>query len=128
MSLNLVYHFQSSQSQDGDFRPASYRMIYFFSNQGFVGEDLIRNLRSSVPEANDDLTFVNLEDLKYFALRVSEDLQETEVRLISVQDYNIGLDGAGNLVEFREIFKKYGELVINENAPKKKGLLGKIFG
>lgn len=128
MSLNLIYHFQSSQNQEGAFRPASYRLVYFFGSQGFLERSLLHELSKSVPEADHEhLTFLNLDDLKTFALRVSQELKEDEVRLISVQDYNIGVDGAKDAGTFREIFEKYGELVVNEEAPRKKGFFGKFF-
>lgn len=128
MALNLVYHFQTSQNQDGDFKPASYGVVYFFSPEGFLDMDQLKELSKAIPTADHDhLTFLNLDDLKAFALRVGEELSVREVRLISVQDYNIGLDGAKDLESFRGIFDKYGELVINEAVSKKKSFFGKLF-
>lgn len=127
MALNLIYHFQTSQNQDGDFKPASYCVVYFFNEQGFIEKDLLKEMSKTVPEADhQNLTFLNLDDLKSFALRVSQELSEKEVRLISVQDYNIGLDGARDLSAFQSIFTKYGDVVVNE-AAKKKGIFGKLF-
>ncbi|MGE3610525.1 MAG: hypothetical protein AB7I27_13125 [Bacteriovoracaceae bacterium] len=128
MGLNLIYHFQSSQNQDEDFKPARYRVIYFFSEQGFLEKEFMREMSKSVPEADhEQITFLNLDDLKAFALRVCQEMDLSEIRLISVQDYNIGLDGAKDLKSFQSIFDNYGELVVNEAAPRKKGLLGKLF-
>ena len=127
--LTLIYHFQSSQNQDQEFRPASYRVIYFFNEEGFVNHSTLLELLKAFPEAGvDGMTFLNLEDLKAFALRVGQELQSPQVKLISVQDYNIGLDGAKDLRSYRELFGKYGESLVNETAVKKKGLLGKFFG
>lgn len=127
MSLNLIYHFQTSQNQDGDFKPASYGVVYFFSAEGFLEKNLLKEMSKTVPEADhENLTFLNLDDLKSFALRVCQETSEKEVRLMSVQDYNIGLDGAKDLKSFQTVFAKYGEVVVNESA-KKKGLFGKLF-
>lgn len=127
MSLQLIYHFQTSQNQDQDFTPASYGVLYFFSPEGFLDEELLREMAKSVPEADfNRLTFLNLDDLKAFALRVCQELSIREVRLISVQDYNIGLDGARDLKSFQSIFGKYGEVMVNESV-KKKGLFSKLF-
>jgi hypothetical protein len=57
---------------------------------------------------------------------VCQELSERDVRLISVQDYNIGIDSAKDLVSLRGIFNKYGELIQNESA-KKKGIMAKFF-
>jgi hypothetical protein len=128
MSLNLIYHFQTSQNQDGDFRQASYCVVYFFSEEGFLEPALLKELSKSVPDADhENLTFLNLDDLKAFSLRVCQELSSREVRLLSVQDYNIGLDGAKDLSSYRSIFSKYGELLVNEAVSKKKGLFGKLF-
>lgn len=125
--LNLVYHFQTSQNQETKFRPASYGVVYFFSDDGMLETSMLQEMSKSVPEADHiNLKFLNLDDLKSFALRVCQEIGEKEVRLISVQDYNIGLDGSKDLVSFQNIFTKYGEIVVNESA-KKKGLFGKFF-
>jgi hypothetical protein len=127
MSLNLIYHFQTSQNTDGDFKPASYGVVYFFSEQGFLENGLLKEMSKTVPEADhENLTFLNLDDLKSFALRVCQETSEKEVRLMSVQDYNIGLDGAKDLKSFQTVFSKYGEVVVNESV-RKKGLFGKLF-
>jgi len=127
MALNLIYHFQTSQNQEHEFIPASYGVVYFFSNEGFLDKEFLTEISKSIPETNyENLTFLNLDDLKTFSLRVCQELSEKEVRLISVQDYNIGIDGAKDLKSFQEIFDKYGELIVNESA-KKKGLMAKFF-
>lgn len=126
--LNLIYHFQSSQNHDKEFRPARYKVTYFFNDDGFVVDSLLEELIKSFPEASsEDMTFLNLDDLKAFALRVAHELNLPQVRLISVQDYNIGIDGAKDLKTFKELFGKYGEAILNESVQKKKGLFGKLF-
>jgi hypothetical protein len=126
--LTLIYHFQSSQNQDEEFKPASYKMVYFFNSEGFVDSKLILELLKAFPDSNfQDKTFLNLDDLKAFAHRVAEEVQAAQVRLISVQDYNIGIDGAKDIKSYRELFNKYGETLVNEQAVKKKGLFGKFF-
>lgn len=128
MSLNLIYHFQTSQNQDQEFRPASYGVVYFFNEDGFLEADFLKEMSKTVPLADHSaLTFLNLDDLKAFALRVCQELGEREVRLISVQDYNIGLDGSRDKNSFSAIFTRYGEVMVNESAARKKGLLGKFF-
>lgn len=128
MSLNLIYHFQTSQNQDQDFRPASYGVVYFFNENGFLEADFLKEMSKSVPDADHTaLKFLNLDDLKTFALRVCQELGTREVRLISAQDYNIGLDGARDTKSFQDIFSKYGELLVNESSARKKGILGKFF-
>ncbi|MBA2403445.1 MAG: hypothetical protein H0V66_01630 [Bdellovibrionales bacterium] len=128
-SLTLIYHFQSSQNHGEDFQPASYKMVYFFNDEGFVDSKVLLELLKAYPDSNyQDKIFLNLDDLKAYAQRVAEELGAPQVRLISVQDYNIGIDGAKDIKSYKELFNKYGEALINEQAAKKKGLFGKIFG
>lgn len=128
MSLHLIYHFQSSQNQNESWTPASYRVVHFFGDEGFISDERLREIAGGDPHANvDRLTFLSLEDLKSFANRVLAEVGGEEVRLLSVQDYNIGLDGARDISELREIFVKFGETIGEPAAAKKKGLLGKLF-
>jgi hypothetical protein len=126
--LTLIYHFQSSQNQDEDFTPASYKIVYFFNQDGFIDSKIILELLKAFPDSDyQQKSFLNLDDLKAFALRVAEEVEAQQVRLISVQDYNIGVDGAKDLKTYRELFGKYGEALINDQVTKKKGLFGKFF-
>ena len=125
--LTLLYNFQSPQTTEGEFRPASYKVIYFFSDQGPIEQSVLRELCKSVPDANyNDLTFLNLEDLRVFGQRVAQETESSEVRLMSVLDYNIGLDGSRDKDGFLSILSKFGE-VLSNGQPKKKGFLGKLF-
>ena len=128
MSLHLIYFFQSSQNQNESWTPARYKVVHFFGDEGFVPDSKLSELAKSDPHADfSDLTFLSLDDLKSFANRVAEDLGSESVRLLSVQDYNIGLDGARDRKELKEIFVKYGETVETTVPSKKKGLFGKFF-
>jgi hypothetical protein len=129
MALNLIYQFRPSQNLQGDFRTANYCVVFFFSEDGFIDRELLVEMAKVIPEADhDQLTFASLDDLKNFSLRVAQELQDREVRLISVQDYNIGVDGARDLAQYQQIFQSFGEVIMNEEARKKKGgLLGKLF-
>ncbi len=128
MHLHLIYYFQSSQNQNDSWTPARYKVVHFFGDNGFVPDEKLRELAKSDPNADfQELTFLSLDDLKSFAGRVSEELQSEGVRLLSVQDYNIGLDGARDLDELRGIFVKYGESIEGVAPTKKKSLFGKFF-
>ena len=128
MNLNLIYHFQASKNNQDEFRPASYGVVYFFSEEGHLETDFLKEMSKSIPAADHlNLTFPSLDDLKDFAIRVCQEFQAREVQVISVQDYNIGLDGAKDIQGFREIFRHFGETVINPEQTKKKGLFGKLF-
>lgn len=126
--LSLIYHFQSSQNQNEDFRPARYKIVYFFNESGMVPPRLLQELLKSFPDSNSiDKSFLSLDELKDFALRVSQELGSEEVRLISVQDYNIAIDGAKDISSFQQSFYKFGEIFSSEPSSRKKGFFGKFF-
>ncbi len=128
MSLHLIYFFQSSQNQNESWTPARYKVVHFFGDNGFISEERMREIAKTDPHADlSDLTFLSLDDLKAFASRMSDDVGGENIRLLSVQDYNIGLDGARDLKELREVFVKYGETMEVSSPQKKKGLFGKLF-
>lgn len=129
MNLILIYHFQSFQNEEGEFSPARYKVIYCFAGTGFLETQALQKIALKIPEADAaDLTFLSLDDLKNFALLMAEEFEEDEVRLISVQDFNIGIDGAKDISSFRQIFLGFGELVRGEGASKKrKGILSRFF-
>ena len=127
MNLNLIYQFHSSPNEEGEFNPARYRVVYCFSPSGFVESSVLKKLGHEFIET-DDLTFLNLDELKEFALLVAEELDEREVRLISVQDFNIGIDGAKDISSFRQIFLGFGEVIRAEGTGKrKKNFLSRFF-
>ena len=125
--LNIIYHFQVSQNFQEEFRPASYKIIHLFSVDSFIEQTYLDEKYEQFPEMNHaEKSFLNLDDLKSFSLMLAEDLEMEEARLISIQDYNIGIDGARIAVDFREIFSHFGEIMKNPKM-KKKGLLGRLF-
>lgn len=129
MNLNLVYQFQSSQNVDGEFNSARYHVVYCFSASGFVDTNILKKVAQEFPEADvNELTFLNLDELKEFSLLVAQELEEDEVRLISVQDLNIGIDGSKDLSSFRQIFLGFGEVIRGEGAGnRKKNFLSRFF-
>ena len=126
--LSLIYHFQASQNQNEDFLPARYKIVYFFNESGMISSEVILQLLRSFPDSNSlDQSFLSLDELKDFALRVSQEVGSDEVRLISVQDYNIAIDGAKDIKTFQESLFKFGEIYSSEPGGRKKGFFGKFF-
>lgn len=128
MNLAVIYHFQSSQDEMGEFSPAQYQVVYSFSGVGFVPGNVLKEALQSIPEnTSTDLTFQTLDELKSFSLKLAEILDEDEVRLISVQDLNVGIDGARDLSGFRQIFMGFGESLKREGVSRKKNFLSRFF-
>lgn len=128
MKLYLIYHFQSSHNAENEFRPAKYRVLYFFSDDEFVEESkLISRFKDFSPESGEDLSFQSLDLLKDFALSFASEYEAEEVRLISAQDYNVGQDSVKDRNGLQQVFGKYGEAVVNPEMKRKGGIFGKLF-
>jgi hypothetical protein len=126
--LILIYHFETSQNKNDEFKPASYKILYIFDGDGIIDDKRIAEFISDNHESFFiDQNFSNLDDLKSCSLRLAQYLEKNEVRLISVQDYNIGIDGAKDRHSFVQIFFNFGEVFVDESRQKKKGLFGNLF-
>jgi hypothetical protein len=126
--LVLIYHFETSQNKNDEFKPASYKILYIFNADGMIDDKRIAEFINANAESFSlDQSFSNLDDLKSFSLHLSQYFERNEVRLISVQDYNIGIDGAKDRHSFVQIFSNFGEVFVDESKPKKKGFFGNFF-
>jgi hypothetical protein len=128
MNLHVIYHFQSSQNLNEGFIPANYQILYVFNNIELIERSKLVELAKAIPESNfNQLSFLNLEDLSSFCLRVFEEYGAKELFLISSQDYNIGLEAIKSKKDFWTMFESYGEKLSIPVKNGKKSLLGKIF-
>jgi len=128
MKLNLIYHFQSSQSLDDFFRPARYKVLYCFTDERLLDYNYLKELAKSIPDADfNDLSFLSLDELKEFSKRVMQELELSFGVLLSAQDYNVAIDAISKKSQFLDLFDSYGEKIKLELHLPKKKLLGKIF-
>jgi hypothetical protein len=126
--LMIIYHFESSQNQNEEFKTACYKILYAFDSNGMLAESDWTQMISMNMDLNPvEKDFTNLDDLKSFGLRLALHREKSEVRLISVQDFNVGVEGAKDKVTFKQIFFNFGEVIIDQSKPKKKGLFGNLF-
>jgi predicted amidohydrolase len=112
-----------------DREDAQYEILMFFSDAGTIHENTLSNVYQSYRFHNDDkLIFKNHDDLGQFALDVCKEVAAPEVFILSTQDYNIGLDTCADIRSFREIFRRYGNIIENPDQNKKKNnIFNKLF-
>ena len=135
LAINLIYHFghEGTVPADAEFPELSgrYRVLYFFSEAGPVSPEAqeeaaqrLFNRSVGVPA-----TFSSLDDLKDFAMGVCQLVKAPEVFVLSVQDYNVGVEAARDVRTFREIYRRYGLNLANPDVISRgPGLFSKFFG
>jgi hypothetical protein len=128
--LSMVYRFSGAPVEEGRELPGNYHVLYFFSGAGPVGAEVMEQVCQGLfqrPMETQPI-FRSMEELKEFALGVCQALQSPEVSMLSVQDYNVGVEAAGDARTFRELFRRYGVTIPNpEIINRSPGLLGRIF-
>tara|TARA_Y100000780_G_scaffold232595_1_gene268699 strand:+ start:3969 stop:4292 length:324 start_codon:yes stop_codon:yes gene_type:complete len=104
-------------------------VINFFSEEGPINSKLINNLYQPFRFHNESkLLFKTLEELGQFALEVCQETSSAEVFILSNVDYNIGLDTCNDARSFRELFRRYGNVIENpDQSRKKSNIFNKFF-
>jgi hypothetical protein len=129
LSLNLVYRYETTMTEDGP--KAYYKIIYFFSEAGFITKSTLTSIyKKLVPlyTEREMLTFDDLELLGQFALKVCMELQAPEVFVLSVQDYNIGMESVRDVRAYKELFRRYGNCITNpELENERQSVFKRIF-
>ena len=126
--LNLIYRHLSETTSEGVV--GHYQALYFFSDFGAIPEQVLDKVYEnfSSQKTKHNYLFESLEDIGKFAIEVCQEVMAPAVFVVSVPDYNLGLEATSDLKTFREIFKKYGSIIENPDFKEKKGnLLSKFF-
>lgn len=134
LHLNLLYNFIETRASSGVVE-SYYKILYFFSQTGPVSQQTLSDIyeanfekNSAIQTSNTNLIFTSLDQLGNYAVDVCRNLGVDEVFILSVHDYNIGLDSCLDIESFQGLFKRYGTCISQpENYTKKKNLLNKFF-
>ena len=124
LELNLLYRIINEGEQE-----SLIEVLNFFSEAGPISpktlEDNYQKYRFHEGRA---LLFNTLEELGQFALEVCQETASPEVFILSNVDYNIGLDTCNNVRSFRELFRRYGNVIENpDQGRKKSNIFNKFF-
>lgn len=113
LGLNLIY-----RELEGN----RFKVLYFFSDAGFVNAKTLEDLGPV------GLEFDSVEALSTFSIKVCTELQAPEVFVLSVVDYNSGVEGTRDVRNFREIYRRFGHVLENPEFKREKtGLFSKFF-
>jgi len=121
LTLNIVY--KSLSDPDSDF---GVKILYLFNETGFIDMEESQNFYKRYFRNEDDLVFRNLDELGEFSKKLIEEFGAPKAYILSVEDYNAGLERVREKSEYRELFMKVGTEL--ENAEYKGGANARIFG
>ncbi len=131
LAINLIYHFGHDADSEFPELAGRYRILYFFSEAGPVSVEAQESVYVKLFNRSgaQPVTFTSLDDLKDFAMGVCQMVKAPEVFVLSVQDYNVGVEAARDVRAFREIYRRYGLNLANPDIINRgPGILGKFFG
>lgn len=124
LNLNCLYKVIEKTEDE-----SQYEILMFFSDAGEIHNKTLSSVYQGYRFHNKDaLLFKSHDDLGQYALDVCKEVQAPEVFILSTQDYNIGLDTCSDIRGFREIFRRYGNIIENPDQNKKKNnIFNKLF-
>lgn len=130
LHLNILYQFVESEDSAGN-SISFYKIINFFSDVGVVTKTTLNKVYDDFRPpgaASEGYLFSSLDQLGHFAIDICKEVSAPEVLLLSVLDYNIGLDSCNDIRSFKEIFRRYGTSIENpDGGHRKKNIFGKLF-
>lgn len=124
-SLYLVYQQKLAIDSENSDDLSEYSPLCFFDERGDLPSELQQKILEKYHEEISGL--VSFENLKKFAYYVCKELRAPEVYLLSTKDFNLGIESIDKIHELRDLFIRFGTEVINQESPKRGGLLDKIF-
>lgn len=130
LALNLIYKFGHDVNSEFPDLAGRYSVIYFFSEAGPVAHDIQEEVAQKIfgKSIGQPPMFSSLDDLKDFAMSVTQALRAPEVFILSVQDYNVGVEATRDVRAFRELYRRYGLNLANPDIINRgPGLFGKFF-
>ena len=129
-ALKLIYKLVGSTDPDSTELTGRYEVLYFFGEGGPIPLEMMNEVSQELYDrpAIPPVSFHSLDELKAFALHICRRTGGPEVFVLSVQDYNIGIEAARDVRAFRELLRRYGINLPNpEIINKGPGLMGRLF-
>ncbi len=118
--INILYKFENN----------TYEIIQLFNEVGPVAKKIVDVVYGEFkkPGSEDGLYFSSIDEIGRFVVDVLAETDAPEGYILSIEDYNIGVDSCLDTEQFREIFRRYGTNVQNsEIGNKKKNMFTKFF-
>lgn len=124
-ALNLVFsHLQDANHND----ELRFLPLVAFTDEGPVPEEVLEQVYCDVwTDLKGRPSFIDLNDLKKFAFLLTQKLNKWGCYLLSSDTYNEAISSVHNRQDFLHLFANAGEVILNDEYQKNRGILGKIF-
>lgn len=119
-TLYILFDFLERSERESDHEPeqkAHYKILVSYDQEG----DLLLNPN---PKA---LEFTTKEEMVNTIEEYMEDSDHSEVQLLAVNDFNIGVESCHSQDEFIGLFKTHGSVIKNKSDKSKKSFFSKMF-
>ncbi len=124
LSLNVIY--KTLADPESDF---GVEIIYLFNETGFMDSAEVLEQYHRFFRNEPSLLFRNLDELGDFVRKFIEEIEAPNAFILSVEDYNGGLERVREKAEYQQFFQKVGTKLENQSfkPSSSSGILGKIF-
>jgi hypothetical protein len=124
-NIPITFIYKNINNADTDF---SIQLLYLFNETGFIVDGSPMEIYHRFYRNEGELLFRNLDELGDFAKKLLEEYQAPKVYVLSVEDYNSGLEQVRSKQDFTQMFSRVGTLIENTHyRGESSGLFGKIF-
>jgi hypothetical protein len=129
-NIHILYRFSEEKGVEIADSSSKYRVLFLFNERGPLSKNNFKKVceEYSIDTESEPIDFPTKEELLGFAHTLGSFLGSTSALLLSVNDFNIGIESCHDLQAFKEIFNRYGtNLPCNESQSSDKGIFSKFF-
>lgn len=125
----LLYKFSENKHTEMALGYATYKIVQLFNDLGKVKSAQIKQILNDFDVQDfENIQFKTKERLLQFAQALGDYLNNESIYLLSVNDFNIGIESCHDTQSFKQIFNRYGtELECDGKSSKSSGIFGKFF-
>jgi hypothetical protein len=129
-NIYILYRFSEEKSEGLDLSSSKYRVIFLFNDRGLIEKVNFKKIceEYSISIESNSIDFHTKEELLGFAHSLGVYMNSELALLLSVNDFNIGIESCHDLQAFKEIFNRYGtSLPCRDTQSSDKSIFSKFF-
>lgn len=124
-AVSLVFSHLRDSNHNDELR---FLPLIAFTDEGPVADEILEQIYCDTwTDPSGRPSFHDLNDLKKYAFLLSQKLNKWGCYLLSADVYNESLSSVHNRQDFQHLFAKAGEIILNDEYQKNRGIFKKIF-